>query len=553
MDNRNIGPMSPFITFCQKVIPLAYDESMSYYETLCALRDYVGQMITAVNNNADAVSELQEKYIEFTTNMTNLYNELKNYIDNYFNNLDVQTEINNKLDEMADSGELTDIIGQYLELASILAFNIRNDLKNATNLNNGSFTYCYGKETYNDGYGAFYKIRKLVNTDEIDGEDLIALTNYPELVAEKMPNNDISNLQNENTEIKNDIQSNTTEINNIKDTIEEMQEQKICLVIGDSYTDNSSEAKNLRNGAESWVTKFTNYINYNVINLADSGSGFVAQGSQGTTFLTQIQNWTNNNSNFKNNVEMIIIYGGINDIDKSLTSSLNEAFQNFIDYINENYKLAKKYLFYFNLPNRLINMNEINILNNIINQGITSSFLTFKACGWLGGRNGECFATDNYHPNSVGCERIFECINSLINNSESPSVDVTLSNMYLDYPNPSALQPNEYTISSNLKYYPTLNKCEGVVNIKLTGHNVNQPNVSAQWSLKSDLTIGALPFYVPCITNYSVTGGNNHKCIMFGNSGYENNYMKLWISIDNNSSSTVTFDTLAIYINYTIC
>lgn len=558
-NNRNISTFSPFITFCQHVIPLAYDESMSYYETLCALRDYlVNTVIPAVNNNADAVTELQESYTNFISTINDKVKDLENYIDNYFKNLDVQTEINNKLDEMSQSGELTEIIGQYLELNSVLAFNTRSDLKNANNLNIGSFTYCYGKDTYNDGYGAFYKIRESINTDVADDENLIALTNYPNLIAEKMPDNYLKDINDTLTSQINTI--NTTTIPNIQNDIIELDEKienyektKITLVIGDSYTDDSSSARQLRDGAESWVNTFKNYTNLNVINLADSGSGFVATGDRGTTFLSQIQNWTNENENLKTNVESIIIYGGINDIDKSHISEIESAFNTFASYINNNYQKSNKLLFYFNLPNRLINNSELTILNNVINKAISLSFTCFKACGWLGGKNGECFASDNYHPNNKGSQRIFECVNSLINNGKSPCIPVTLSNMMLDYPSPGALQPNEYTINSNLYYYPTLNRCEGVANIKLTGHNVNSPGTSAQWSLKSDLTIAALPFYVPCSTNYSTNGGDNHKCVMFGNSGYENNYMKLWISIDNNSNTTVTFNTLAIYINYIFC
>ena len=86
MNNRNVSTFSPFITYCQHVIPLAYDESMSYYETLCALRDYlVNTVIPAVNNNADAVTELQNKYNEFTENINNAVQEFENYIDNYCN------------------------------------------------------------------------------------------------------------------------------------------------------------------------------------------------------------------------------------------------------------------------------------------------------------------------------------------------------------------------------------------------------------------------------------------------------------------------------------
>lgn len=103
-NNSKIGSPFPFRIFCQKVIPLAFDESMSYLELLYSLLHYLKEtVIPAVNNNADAVTELQ-----------NLYNELKSYVDNYFENLDVQEEINNKLDEMATDGTLDNIINNEI-------------------------------------------------------------------------------------------------------------------------------------------------------------------------------------------------------------------------------------------------------------------------------------------------------------------------------------------------------------------------------------------------------------------------------------------------------
>ena len=94
-----------FTNYIFKAIPLAFDESMSYYETLCGLLSYLKDtVIPTVNNNADAVAELQ-----------NLFTTLNNYVDNYFTNLDVQEEINNKLDEMATDGTLYEIIRKYTD------------------------------------------------------------------------------------------------------------------------------------------------------------------------------------------------------------------------------------------------------------------------------------------------------------------------------------------------------------------------------------------------------------------------------------------------------
>lgn len=105
-DNPNIQPVKVtatsgvFTNYIYKAIPLAFDESMSYYETLCAFKDYLmNTILPAINNNADAVAELQGLYIQ-----------LNDYVTHYFDNLDVQQEINNKLDEMVESGEFQEIL-----------------------------------------------------------------------------------------------------------------------------------------------------------------------------------------------------------------------------------------------------------------------------------------------------------------------------------------------------------------------------------------------------------------------------------------------------------
>lgn len=99
------GQSGIFTNYIYKAIPLAFDESMSYYETLLGLLNYLQNVvIPTVNNNANAVAELQ-----------NLYIKLKNYVDDYFTNLDVQQEINNKLDAMVEDGTLTTLIGNYVQ------------------------------------------------------------------------------------------------------------------------------------------------------------------------------------------------------------------------------------------------------------------------------------------------------------------------------------------------------------------------------------------------------------------------------------------------------
>lgn len=93
----------PFKFWCQKTLPLVYDDSLSYYEILCKVVNYL-------NNNTEDLVELANSFDE----LSKKYIELKGYVDNYFNSLDVQEEINKKLDEMASDGTLSNIIKETL-------------------------------------------------------------------------------------------------------------------------------------------------------------------------------------------------------------------------------------------------------------------------------------------------------------------------------------------------------------------------------------------------------------------------------------------------------
>lgn len=103
-DLGNYKTLQPFRYWCQKVLPLVYDDSLSYYELLCKVVDYLNKTMEDVETLHDDV-----------TNLHTAYEELQSYVNNYFSNLDVQEVINNKLDNMADSGELYEIIRRYTD------------------------------------------------------------------------------------------------------------------------------------------------------------------------------------------------------------------------------------------------------------------------------------------------------------------------------------------------------------------------------------------------------------------------------------------------------
>ena len=100
-----------FTRYIAKTIPLAFDESMSYYECLCALLKYLNETIVPDVNNLN-------------TGLSELYS----YVEHYFDNLDIQEEVNNKLDEMVEDGTLANIINQEI-------FGDLNDRVSALELN----------------------------------------------------------------------------------------------------------------------------------------------------------------------------------------------------------------------------------------------------------------------------------------------------------------------------------------------------------------------------------------------------------------------------------
>lgn len=90
--------LTPFRFWCQKILPLVYDDSLSYYELLCKVVDYLNKTMEDVDTLEGDV-----------TGIYNAYNSLQEYVNDYFDNLNVQDEIDNKLDRLVADGTIHDI------------------------------------------------------------------------------------------------------------------------------------------------------------------------------------------------------------------------------------------------------------------------------------------------------------------------------------------------------------------------------------------------------------------------------------------------------------
>lgn len=168
--------------------PAFYDkESGTVLQQTARMYARVNMLIRMFNklskNTKEEVERFEKSVNETVADYINRFNELYTYVHDYFDNLDVQEEINNKLDAMLEDGTLQSIISAFLQSSAIWGFDTVADMKVATNLIDGSYTETYGFHSVGDEGGANYKIRTAEVSDVIDESTLIAITGT-NLVAE---------------------------------------------------------------------------------------------------------------------------------------------------------------------------------------------------------------------------------------------------------------------------------------------------------------------------------------------------------------------------------
>ena len=106
-----------FEYWVQRVLPQVYDESMSYYELLIQVKAHLNDVIASQN-------ETNANFVELNA----LFVTLNSYVDDYFTNLDVQAEIDVKLNAMVADGTMNTIINETIfnDLTAQLAETVKN-------------------------------------------------------------------------------------------------------------------------------------------------------------------------------------------------------------------------------------------------------------------------------------------------------------------------------------------------------------------------------------------------------------------------------------------
>lgn len=250
---------------------------------------------TVLQQTARMYAKVNE-LVKAVNGMDKVIKEYVDYIDNYFKNLDVQEEINNKLDAMAEGGELETYIAQFLATSPVFAFATISDMASATNLANGSIARVIGNSSAYNGDGAYYMIRTKQSGESADGVQKVAIGDS--LIGDRIANNTV----------------------------------KKYLFVGDSYADGWTPDGDVTPWQDIVKTK---------LNLSDSqfvtthlgGVGFARQAPY--NFYTIISNLDDDP-----NITDIVIGGGYNDIGYSYNAIL-ASMRDVVTLCNTKFPNAK--------------------------------------------------------------------------------------------------------------------------------------------------------------------------------------------------------------------
>lgn len=147
-------------------------DALTDYELLCLVVKFLNDVIANQNEQNDSITRMYESFLALQDYVNNTkdeledaFNTLDDYVRNYFDNLDVQDEINNKLDQMLEDGVLTTIIQEFIQTNALWIFDNVEAMKEATNLISGSTAKTLGYYSVNDGGGATYYITDSASSD----------------------------------------------------------------------------------------------------------------------------------------------------------------------------------------------------------------------------------------------------------------------------------------------------------------------------------------------------------------------------------------------------
>lgn len=129
-------------------------DAITNYELLQAVVKYLNTVIENENNVESNVTALYNAFVN-----------LHDYVETFFDTLDVQDEVNTKLDEMVEDGTLESLLLNYTQVTKV--FDTYNDMVfDTSTFVNGMKLKTLGYHYINDGGGADYIVTNVQNANK---------------------------------------------------------------------------------------------------------------------------------------------------------------------------------------------------------------------------------------------------------------------------------------------------------------------------------------------------------------------------------------------------
>lgn len=161
--------------WCQSVLPLVYDNSLSYYEVLCKVVERLNEEQKQIN---EIVNE-EERLGNEVVNVKNKIKELEEYVENYFDNLDVSEEVESVLNKMYQNGDFNAIFAEVVGVYSTPVFVDRmNDMKDTKRI----YVLSGNRHIYQAVNGLFFDTGVEYGNGDTLNQEFIAPQNGQEII-----------------------------------------------------------------------------------------------------------------------------------------------------------------------------------------------------------------------------------------------------------------------------------------------------------------------------------------------------------------------------------
>ena len=534
------------------------------YKKLCPFKGWALENFPFIEADFDAITnyELLCKIIEYLNKTSSQFNDIIdniNYLNNWFNSLNLQDEVDNKLDEMVESGQLQEIIASYLNANALWCFDNIQGMKNATNLIDGSFAKTLGYYSVNDEGSSLYKIREITNEDVVDEMFIIAL-NDTNLVAELVPINNTIGLKQLGL-VGDGTTDETTKLKKAFSSTYNIYVNSGTYITNDTINVNNSCKISGKNNHESVIkakagmTIDTSLLKLNADNteVYDLGlSGNIAENPIGDIYNDQHGISLIDIANSSNiSIHDCYLYDDAYGAIRTLCFTASDTISLIKVYNNEFYNVDCGYIC-LSGSDHIINLNDVYIYNNVFNGHSKSEPISIyhygtakniniynnviynkqNASGIYIGRSGATTVTDLNINNNIIYDvsagiRINSVTNGNINNNQIYGKDGNI-NEGLIINSSSYLNINNNTFKKNKNNCIYINSCNHIYLLDNTINDFNVNNDSNRYGIR--ITSSSYISSKNNIVNEHVGSANSWVYDMDGSCSY------IFIDENNNES-----------------